>query len=77
MWLLKRKKPKTTAQTKPAAAVKPAPRVSRKAEAVKVLNVLDAPGLGLEEDKSAGGFDPYDTGVFDRSKLWESWQNQD
>lgn len=77
MWPLKRKKPKTTAQDKPEAAVTPAPRVSRKAEAVKVLNVLDAPELGLEDDKSAGGFDPYDTGVFDRSKIWEKWQNQD
>ncbi len=77
MWQLKRKKPKPTAQEKTAAALKAVPRVSRKAEAVKVLNVLDAPELGLEAEKSTAGFDPYDTGVFDRSKIWENWQNQD
>ena len=77
MWPLKRKKPKPVAQERTAAAVKAVPRASRKAEAVKVLNVLDAPELGLEDDKSAAGFDPYDTGVFDRSKIWENWQNQD
>lgn len=77
MWLLKRKKPKTATPAKVATVAKPEPRVSRKAEAVKVLSVLDAPELGLEEDNSKAGFDPYDTGVFDRSKIWESWQNQD
>lgn len=76
MWLFKRKKPKAIAEAKPMEA-KPAPRVSRKAETVKVMSVLDAPELGLEDDKSKDGFDPYDTGVFDRSKIWESWQNQD
>lgn len=77
MWPLKRKKPKTTAAKTVAGVTKPAERVSRKAEAAKVLSVLDAPELGLEDDKAAAGFDPYDTGVFDRSKIWESWQNQD
>jgi len=77
MWPLKRKKPKISAPNNVATSVQPAPRVSRKAETVKILNAFDAPELGLEEDKAPTGFDPYDTGVFDRSKLWESWQNQD
>ena len=76
MWPLFRKKAKSAAPSKPAVAVE-VPRASRKAEAVKVLKLLDAPELSVDDNNAKQGFDPYDTGVFDRSKLWESWQNQD
>lgn len=76
MWPFARKKAQPAASSKQPIAVEP-PRVSRKAEAVKVLNVLDAPELKVEDNNAKQGFDPYDTGVFDRGKLWESWQNQD
>jgi len=76
MWPLNRKKAKSDVPSKPSAPKEP-PRASRTAEAAKVLQVLDAPGLSIEGDGVKEGFDPYDTGVFDRSKLWESWQNQD
>lgn len=76
MWSLFRKKAKSPAPSKPVVVVN-APRVSRKAEAVKVLQVLDAPELSVDDNSAKQGFDPYDTGVFDRGKLWESWQNQD
>lgn len=77
MWPFKRKKPPVPAPKKVVPAARPAPRVAPKVETAKVMSVLDAPELRLEEDKAKGGFDPYDTGVFDRSKIWESWQNQD
>jgi hypothetical protein len=76
MWPFSRKK--VQAQARPATpVVKEPPRVSRKAEAVRVLDVLDAPELSVDEGNKTEGFNPYDTGVFDRGKLWESWRNQD
>ncbi|MCW8844778.1 MAG: hypothetical protein OQK99_02995 [Gammaproteobacteria bacterium] len=76
MWPLNRKKAKPGKSSEPVVPKEP-PRASRKAEAVKVLEVLDAPELSIADNEAKQGFDPYDTGVFDRSKLWESWQNQD
>lgn len=79
MWL-KRKKAKEKRQAKAKAEAKsPAVRHlehSDKAEAARVLRTLEDPELSMDLE-STDGCDPYNSGVFDRSKIWESWERQD
>jgi hypothetical protein len=79
MWPFTRKKARAAPKaSRPVApVVKEAAQASRKADAAKVLDLLDAPELSVDGDSNAEGFNPYDTGVFDRGKLWENWRNQD
>jgi hypothetical protein len=77
MWLLRKK----TAGKKQAATKGKAPtpseralRHSRRPDAAKVLEALEHPELGLEPEEE--GFDPYNSGVFDRSKIWEDYKKR-
>lgn len=74
MWPLKRKKAKTPAKPAPRArAPQPA---ARKPEADEVLKTLDTAELSIDGAQEEG-FDPYNSGIFDRSKIWESWQRRE
>jgi hypothetical protein len=61
--------PRTTPQAKTAEAPQPTERRAKEKER-NPLDVLDNPRLSL--DKPADdGFDPYNTGAFNRSTSWE------
>lgn len=77
MWLFRRKNETNAARVPQARPVARPVRASREPQATQVLGTLDDDRNSLVKDKPKAGFNPYDTGMFDRSKLWESWQNQD
>ncbi|MDH3841019.1 MAG: hypothetical protein OES35_08865 [Chromatiales bacterium] len=51
-------------------------RHSRKAEASKVMDALEDPELNIAAEEESG-FDPYNSGVFDRSKIWQDKRTRD
>lgn len=73
MWPLKRKKPKVSP---PAAPKAPKARAQDIPEKEKVLKTLENTELSIDNTQE-DGFDPYNSGVFDRSKIWESWQRRE
>jgi|SRR5210317_350584 len=78
MWLLGKK---SAAKRKAAKTAVPSPadralRHSRKAEASKVMDALENPELNIAAEEESG-FDPYNSGVFDRSKIWQDKRTRD
>lgn len=66
-------KPAPTTSTAPKRAAKPAderPKDVGLMEGSRVLDILDDPKLTLDRP-SDDGFDPYNTGAFNRSASWE------
>ncbi len=53
----------------------PPTRPARKPKERNPLDVLDNPGLTIEKP-AADGFDPYNTGAFNRSTSWEKISRQ-
>ena len=51
-------------------------RHSRKSDASKVMSVLEDPEMSIAAEEETG-FDPYNSGVFDRSKIWQDKRNRD
>lgn len=77
MWPFRRKNETNAARVPQSRPVARPVRASRPHQPARDLSTLDDPRMSLAQDKPKAGFNPYDTGMFDRSKLWESWQNQD
>ncbi len=78
MWLLRRKSAAKKKSSK-QADVTPAQRAmrhSRKSDASKVMSVLEDPQMSIAAEEETG-FDPYNSGVFDRSKIWQDKRNRD
>jgi len=78
MWLLGKK---SAAKKKAVKTVAPTPaeralRHSRKAETSKVMQALEDPELSMAAEEESG-FDPYNSGVFDRSKIWQDKRHRD
>ncbi len=79
MWLLGKKsaaKKKKAAKTVAPTPAERALRHSRKTDTSKAMHVLEDSELNIAaEDES--GFDPYNSGVFDRSKIWQDKRHRD
>jgi hypothetical protein len=78
MWLLKKK---SAAKKQPVKKPSSTPaeralRHSRTADASKVMSVLEDPEMSIAAEEETG-FDPYNSGVFDRSKIWQGKRNRD
>jgi hypothetical protein len=53
-------------------AADPAPTAQRRAKSERTpADVLDNPRLTLDKPAAGDGFDPYNTGAFNRSTSWE------
>jgi hypothetical protein len=78
MWLLKKK---SAAKKQPVKKPSSTPteralQHSRTADASKVMSVLEDPEMSIAAEEETG-FDPYNSGVFDRSKIWQGKRNRD
>lgn len=78
MWLLKKK---SAAKKQPVKKLSTTPaeralKHSRTADASKVMSVLEDPEMSIAAEEETG-FDPYNSGVFDRSKIWQGKRDRD